>query len=98
MEVIRKKKKKIKHLFLLIIEIVLCLAITSGLINWFRVFNYEKPIFVYEAKSEKIQGLHTYYGLGHKIIIKKEKDMITKKEKYEISNYYALGFLIYTFD
>lgn len=93
-----KRKKRLKNFLYIVFEILFILALLSGLINWFRVFSYDKPILAYEVESDNIDELYTYYGLGYKIITKTSVNSITNKTEYEIGNYYVLGFLVYTFD
>ena len=63
--------KKIVRIISIIIVVLVFLAISTGIIDFFRVTKAEKPIFIIASSDmKKDGGSGKYYGLGYQIEIK----------------------------
>ena len=63
--------KKTVRIISIIIVVLVFLAISTGIIDFFRVTKAEKPIFIIASSDmKKDGGSGKYYGLGYQIEIK----------------------------
>ena len=92
------KKRKFTKLFVMIfIEVLLVIALISGVGNWFRVYNMQKPIFTIPVNVDE-NGEGSYYGLGYVVNMYGKINKYTKEYKHTRTDYYVLGILVSSFD
>ena len=92
-----KKNKFCRTFIIVFIEVMLVLALISGVVNWFRIYDMQKPIFTIPVNVDE-NGQGTYYGMGYAVKVYGKINKYTKEYEQTRTDYYVLGLLISSFD
>ena len=92
------KKDRFSKIFMIVaLEILLIMAVISGIVNWFRIYNMQKPVFTIPINVDE-NGEGTYYGLGYAIKVDGRINKYTKEYEQIRTDYYVLGILVSSLD
>ena len=92
-----KKHRFRKAFVLMFLELLVIMAIISGVVNWFRVYDMQKPIFTVPVNVDD-NGQGTYYGLGYAVKIYGKINKYTKEYERTRTDYYVMGILVSTLE